>query len=847
MSGVGLAAVAVCGLPLCAAVANGVNALTGERLYGQVVVARIAVIAVFASFVASLYIAAVMVAQPGSREVTIYRFVESGDFSVDFGFLLDPLSVVMMLVVTGISALVTRFSVNYMHNENGFTRYFTVVSLFVFAMLVLVMADNYLVMFLGWEGVGVCSYLLIAFYRERQASAQAATKAFVMNRVGDAGLLIAMFLLVIHTGGLEYGEVFAQAPDLPRGTVEAVGLLLLLGATGKSAQLPLGTWLARAMEGPTPSSALMHAATMVTAGVYLVVRSAPIYDHAASALIAVGIVGVVTALYGQLVGYVQTDIKGMLAASTTAQLGLMFLFCGLGLYAVAIFHLVAHAFYKSYLFLTAPSILHHLHGGADPTAVGRPPDTARTLAVAILAVAAALLAAPLVGRVLEPADGGLVRNVWVVLALAVIAIFATLLSTRRMTAVAFAGHADHTGNEAHADAADDGHDAQTRSHQADRVRRSPTTRLVAPLCVLAALVAVGLATDVLPGGLDGSWFQRLLGQGAAGSIGVPMGNPILVTLLTATIALLLLSGWYGPRYLDRFRDELPPTAGPAAARRLYWGALNRGYLDDAYQRAVIAPTMALGRALERFDSAILDRPVPPPGTATRPGIGDQRATWEQRFLVLRDAHAAAATRPAEPPERLDWLSAGPTTALHPEQEQPRVGDPRRGPLATRTSAWSERASEGGGLVGAVASTGAGVVERIEQVLSRRTGGRGVFGAAANASAGLAEGIERVFFQRADGRGVFGAVGNAFAGLAERTERVVFQPIDTGALKLTGIIAGITDAVEAAVFQSGVERGVTSAAAGTQRLLLATERRLGQPQVIGSILALALLALIIGTR
>ena len=847
MSGVGLAAVAVCGLPLSAAVVNGVNALTGERLYGQVVVARIAVIAVFASFVASLYIAAVMVAQPGSREVTIYRFVESGDFSVDFGFLLDPLSVVMMLVVTGISALVTRFSVNYMHNENGFTRYFTVVSLFVFAMLVLVMADNYLVMFLGWEGVGVCSYLLIAFYRERQASAQAATKAFVMNRVGDAGLLVAMFLLVIHTGGLEYGEVFAQAPDLPRGTVEAVGLLLLLGATGKSAQLPLGTWLARAMEGPTPSSALMHAATMVTAGVYLVVRSAPIYDHAASALIAVGIVGVVTALYGQLVGYVQTDIKGMLAASTTAQLGLMFLFCGLGLYAVAIFHLVAHAFYKSYLFLTAPSILHHLHGGADPTAVGRPPDTARTLAVAILAVAAALLAAPLVGRVLEPADGGLVRNVWVVLALAVIAIFATLLSTRRMTAVAFAGHADHTGNEAHADAADDGHDAQTRSHQADRVRRSPTTRLVAPLCVLAALVAVGLATDVLPGGLDGSWFQRLLGQGAAGSIGVPMGNPILATLLTATIALLLLSGWYGPRYLDRFRDELPPTAGPAAARRLYWGALNRGYLDDAYQRAVIAPTLALGRALVRFDSAMLDRPVPPPGTATRPGIGDQRATWEQRFLVLRDAHAAAATRPAEPPERLDWLSAGPAAALPAAPDHPRGAGQRIGAVARRTSAWSERASEGGGLVGAVASTGAGVVERIERVLFQRTGGRGVFGAAANASAGLAEGIERVFFQRADGRGVFGAVGNAFAGLAERTERVVFQPIDTGALKLTGIIAGITDAVEAAVFQSGVERGVTSAAAGTQRLLLATERRLGQPQVIGSILALALLALIIGTR
>ena len=254
MSAFELVAVAVFALPLGAAVANGLNALSGERLYGHVTVARVAVATVFASFFASLYLAATMVAQPGTRQVTIYRFIHSGDLSVDFGFLLDPLSVVMMLVVTGISALVTRFSVNYMHNEHGFTRYFTVLSLFVFAMLVLVMADSYLVMFLGWEGVGVCSYLLISFYRDRPASAQAGTKAFLMNRVGDAALLIAMFVLVAHTGTLQYGEVFTQASALPRGVVEGVGLLLLLGATGKSAQLPLGTWLARAMEGPTPST-----------------------------------------------------------------------------------------------------------------------------------------------------------------------------------------------------------------------------------------------------------------------------------------------------------------------------------------------------------------------------------------------------------------------------------------------------------------------------------------------------------------------------------------------------------------------------------------------------------------
>jgi NADH-quinone oxidoreductase subunit L len=778
VSGIALAAVMVCGLPLCAAAANGLNALTGERLYSHATVARIAVTSVVASFVATLYIAVVMVTRPGTHEVTIYRFIESGDFHVDFGFLLDPLSVIMMLVVTAISALVAHFSVNYMHNENGFTRYFTVVSLFVFAMLVLVMADNYLVMFLGWEGVGVCSYLLISFYRERPASAQAGTKAFVMNRVGDAALLIAMFVLVAHTGGVQYGEVFAQASALPRGVVETLGLLLLLGATGKSAQLPLGTWLARAMEGPTPSSALMHAATMVTAGVYLVVRSAPIYDQAPTALIAVGIVGALTAVYGQLVGYVQTDIKGLLAASTTAQLGFMFLFCGLGLYAVAIFHLVAHAFYKTYLFLTAPSILHHLHGGADPTAVRRPTDTARPLAVVTLAAAMALLVAPLLGRVSEAA--GLAGNVWVMLALAVVAIFAAAFSMLRMTAVAFAGHAGHGD--------DDGRDVDVRhgadeiSRHAPPVRRPSAARLVPPLVVLAGLVALGMATDILPGGLYGSWFQRLLDEAPGGGVAVPLANPVLAAVFACTIALLLLSGWYGPRYLDRFRDELPAGAIPGPARRGYWWALNRGYLDEAYDRFVVGPVTAVGQALERFDTAVLDRQAWPSAAA-----GHNVATWEERFATLKAEHAAGATALAEPPERLEWLAG--------------VGD-------------------------AVQEPPHGVSQRV--AAARRS----VTGSAQQ--------------RTSDVGGVFGAVADASARFTEKLERVVFQPADTGALKLAGIIAGIIDAVERAVFQSGVERGLARAGAGSQRLLLATERRLSQPPVIGTILALALVALIVGT-
>ncbi|MDQ3476349.1 MAG: hypothetical protein M3492_08465, partial [Actinomycetota bacterium] len=546
---------------------------------------------------------------------------------------------------------------------------------------------------------------------------------------------------------------------------------------------------ARAMEGPTPSSALMHAATMVTAGVYLVVRSAPIYDQAATALLAVGIVGALTALYGQLVGFVQTDVKGILAASTTAQLGLMFLFCGLGLYAVAIFHLVAHAFYKTYLFLTAPSILHHLHGGPDPTTVRRPEDTARAWAAAILVVALGLLAVPLIGRVWESAGGagGRTGNAWVVLALAVVAVFAAVYSTRRMTVVAFAGHTGHGEDDNVADGS-----------------KAAKVGFVWPIVVLAGLVALGWALDVLPGGLPGSWFHRVLGSAVPGEVGVPPGNPFVTVLLAGTVVLLLLSGWYGPRYLDRFRDELPATATPPAARRLYWWALSRGYLDDTYDRYVVAPTAALGRALERFDRAVLDRPAP----VTQPGVL-QPATWEARFLALH-RHEADPAVIAEPSERLDWLPAAIGAAIHPEHD--RLG-------TRRAMAWSRRASEGGG----------------------------VFGAVADAGARLAEGMERRVFQRAESGGVFSAVANAGARLAEGMERRVFQPVDTTTLKLTGIIAGFTDAVEKAVFDTGVERGLARAGAGAQRLLLAIERQLGQPLVIGSILALALLALIVGTR
>jgi hypothetical protein len=280
-------------------------------------------------------------------------------------------------------------------------------------------------------------------------------------------------------------------------------------------------------------------------------------------------------------------------------------------------------------------------------------------------------------------------------------------------------------------------------------------------------------------------------------------------------------------------------------RRLYWGALNRGYLDDVYGRAAVAPALALGRTLERLDRAVLDRP--PPAVTPPPGI--QLATWEERFHVLRSGHAAGATSLAEPPERLDWLPAGPEAALPRPQDHPHGAVLRTGATARRVSAWSERVifdqASGPGLFDRAANVLAGIAERTERTVFQASG-PGLFDRAANVLAGIAERTERIVFQPS-GRGLFDRAAHVLAGIAERTERTVFQPLDTTTLKLTGLIAGITDAFERAVFQSGVERGVVNAAAGSQRLLLSIERRLGRPPVIGSILALALLILIVGTR
>ena len=321
----------------------------------------------------------------------LFTWIPSGGFQVEMGFLADPLSITFILFVTGVGALIHLYSVGYMHGDPRYARFFAYLNLFAASMLVLVLGRNFLVTFLGWEGVGLCSYLLISFWFERNSAAVAGKKAFVTNRVGDFGFMLAMFLIFARLGSLDYGVMNEGAADLAQGTATGIALLLFLGAVGKSAQFPLHVWLPDAMEGPTPVSALIHAATMVTAGIFLVARAHPFFEASDSALTVVAWVGAGTAFFAASIALVQVDVKRVLAFSTISQLGYMFLALGVGAYGAAIFHVVTHAFFKATLFLGAGSVIHENADGQDMRTMGGlrkfMPYTSIAFIVAWLAIA----------------------------------------------------------------------------------------------------------------------------------------------------------------------------------------------------------------------------------------------------------------------------------------------------------------------------------------------------------------------------------------------------------------------------------------------------------------------------
>lgn len=312
------------------------------------------------------------VATSGPIQMTLYNFFTVDSMSVNFGFLIDQLSVWMMLIVTGVGFLIHVYSIGYMHDDAGFYRFFAYLNLFIFSMLLLVMGDNFLVLFFGWEGVGLCSYLLIGFWYTNKEFGKAARKAFIVNRIGDLGLMLGIFLIFKVFGSVNYNDIFASLPNirLEAGVATAICLLLFIGAIGKSAQIPLYTWLPDAMAGPTPVSALIHAATMVTAGVYLIARCNPLYSLSPDAMHLVALIGLITSIFAAIIGLRQNDIKKVLAYSTVSQLGLMFLALGMGAYATAIFHVTTHAFFKDLLFLAAGSVIHGMGGEQDIRKMG---------------------------------------------------------------------------------------------------------------------------------------------------------------------------------------------------------------------------------------------------------------------------------------------------------------------------------------------------------------------------------------------------------------------------------------------------------------------------------------------
>lgn len=304
--------------------------------------------------------------------VELFNWISAGKLSIPFSFLIDPLSSLFLLIITGIGFLIHVYSVGYMSHDEGFSRFFAYLNLFIFFMLLLVMGSNYLIMFVGWEGVGLCSYLLIGFWFKNTAYNNAAKKAFIMNRVGDLGFLLGIILIFVTFGSIGYNDVFEQAKNMGSGdtTITIIALLLFVGAIGKSAQLPLYTWLPDAMAGPTPVSALIHAATMVTAGIYMIARSNILYTLSPDAMNVVAIIGVCTALFAATIGLAQNDIKKVLAYSTVSQLGYMFLALGVGAYTGAVFHVMTHAFFKALLFLAAGSVIHAMSGEQDIRKMG---------------------------------------------------------------------------------------------------------------------------------------------------------------------------------------------------------------------------------------------------------------------------------------------------------------------------------------------------------------------------------------------------------------------------------------------------------------------------------------------
>jgi NADH-quinone oxidoreductase subunit L len=594
-------------IPVLPLVGAAINGLFGKRFSRQTVSA-IALGFCGAAFVMALWIAAQFSSLTLPHVERLASWIRAGDFQADFAFYLDQLSLVMLLVVTGVGFLIHIYSVGYMWEEGGFYRFFSYLNLFMFFMLTLILASNYLLMFVGWEGVGLASYLLIGFWFTKDSAASAGKKAFIVNRIGDFGFLIALFLMIKHFGSLSFEPVFRIVSGMPAetagaGLLTAIGLLLMVGAAGKSAQLPLYVWLPDAMEGPTPVSALIHAATMVTAGVYMVVRSHVVFDRAPQALMVVAIVGTLTALFAATIGVCQTDIKKVLAYSTISQLGYMFLACGVAAYSAGIFHLMTHAFFKGLLFLAAGSVIHAIGGEQDMRRMGglrhHIPWTFWTMTAATFAIAGF---PPFAGffskdQILWKAFSG-EHGSWVFWAIGVFTAFLTSFYMFRLWFLTFFG--EYRGETAtghgddHVHAVSDSRAGAPAPHGHGGIHESPTIMLI-PLVILALLSICGgwaggerfdkFLSPVLHAGVTANSLEEV---GAATPVSEQKEHGVSEGLLESISVLAAASGLFLAWLLYQKRPQLPQEIAHALGG-FYEAVVHKYYVDEIYAAVFVKP------------------------------------------------------------------------------------------------------------------------------------------------------------------------------------------------------------------------------------------------------------------
>ena len=560
-----------------------------------------------ASFVMGVVLFFAMLGEPADGRaftVQLWEYVNAGGYSVDVSLLLDQLSISFVLLITGVGSLIHVYSIGYMEHDERRRRFFGYLNLFVAAMLLLVLAADYLVLFIGWEGVGLASYLLIGFWQHKNSAAVAAKKAFVVNRVGDMGMVLAMASMITVFGSTAFDVVFASAEGASTGWLTVIGLFLLLGACGKSAQFPLQSWLLDAMEGPTPVSALIHAATMVTAGVYLIVRSAAIYDLAPDARTAVVVIGAITLLMGAVIGCAKDDIKKALAGSTMSQIGYMTLAAGLGPagYAFAIFHLLTHGFFKANMFLGAGSVMHGMHDEVNMRRYGglriMMPVTFVTFAMGYLAI---IGIPPFAGyfskdKIIEAAFA----DNWIVGLATLLGAGITAFYMTRLMLMTFFGN--------------------RRWKQSEPPHESPSVMTV-PLIVLAVLsVAGGFALLYFGAGIV-DWLAPVTGEEHHE---LPMPLWLLITITLATVVAGVAIAWtmYGRRAV---REDVP------AGNPLTVAARNDLY-GDAFNEAVfMRPGQYLTRSLVYFENRGVDGAVV--GTATAVGgLSARLRRWQTGFV-----------------------------------------------------------------------------------------------------------------------------------------------------------------------------------------------------------------------